>query len=204
MDGNCLVPPWGTFGQGWMQKVHCCDKLALICPLKRGGSITANLLSTLCGIDRTTFGSRPEEMQCCHCPIWDIPESPKFSAPFIPHWSLYYPLSTSISDKTSLPRSLYLIFLAQMGCRRDLLLFPPTQSWKNPQSYIRMGCGWLEKNGFPAALYVLKPINWYSVSTTSCFAWQVKATLAWWDISGRTFPVPAWHNFHSHSSDVPD
>lgn len=101
-------------------------------PKKRG----AALQLTPCqhsGTDRTNpSGSRQEEMQCCHCPIWDIPESPKFSAPFILHWPLYYPVSTSISDKTSLPRSLYLIFLAQMGCRRDLLLFPPTQSRKKP------------------------------------------------------------------------
>lgn len=41
---------------------------------------------------------------------------------------------------------------------------------KKTQGYISMGCGRLEKNGFPAALYVLQPINWYSVSTASCFA----------------------------------
>lgn len=198
MERNCLVPFLGTFGQGWMRRVHCCDKLALICLLKRGGQHSV----ALTGQTRLDQGKRK----------WNavtIPSETSPRAPNLVHHSYFIGLYTTPSAPASLikqafPGASISFFLLKWVAEGTCFCFHQHKAEKTPQSYIRMGCGWLEKNGFPAALYVLKPINWYSVSTISCFVWQVKPALAWWDISGRTFPVPAWHNSHSHSSDVPD
>lgn len=163
MERNCLIPFLGTFGQGWMRRVHCCDKLALICLLKRGGQHSV----ALTGQTRLDQGKRK----------WNavtIPSETSPRAPNLVHHSYFIGLYTTPSAPASLikqafPGASISFFLLKWVAEGTCFCFHQHKAEKTPQSYIRMGCGWLEKNGFPAALYVLKPINWYSVSTISCF-----------------------------------
>lgn len=168
-------PLLGTAGHGWMQKCCCCDKLALICPRKRGVSVTANTLS-MALTAQTHLDQRedvpvpsetfpPAQNLVQHSYLIGLFSTPWTPAPLIKQGS---PGDSTVSH-----------FSCSNGLQEGLAFVSTNTKLKTPpQGYISMGRGWLEKNGFPAALYVLKPINWYSGSTTSCFACQVKPALA--------------------------
>lgn len=145
----------------WPLSVAGCRKTAAVAnwpsfATKKRSCITANALSTLHGTDRTNPPApRQEGMQWHSCPHWGIPDSPKFNATFMPYWCLFYLLDTSISDKRSLPRSLYCtsFFLLKWVQKGHAFVSTNTQlKTKNTQGYISMSCGWLEINGFPADL----------------------------------------------------